>query len=355
MRIKSLVAFSALFLSAITMSYSGCNGDQKQSAEVVVLSYGGEFADHQRAAYYEPFAKETSIRVNEASYDGEYGKLKAAVESGNVPWDVADIESSALLRGVKDNLFTKIDPTKVNTTDLFPQAVHPYAIATDFYSVSLGYNTNKFPSAGRHPSNWKDFWDVTTFPGPRALKKDPRFTLEIALMADGVPLDKVYEGGKLDLDRAFKSLDRIKPHVKVWWTSGQQPIQLVADGEVVMAAAYGARMFVAVNAEKKPIGVSWDQGIVDVEYWAVLRGARHVDEAFRFIDFASRADRQAAFSNTFPLGPVNRRAFENISSERAQQLNTSPENFRKQLLLSAQYWADNEQAVVERFNQWLGK
>jgi Spermidine/putrescine-binding periplasmic protein len=355
MRIKSWVILAILFLSAITMSFSRCNGGPKPSPEIVVLSYGGEFADHQRMAYFEPFAKEAGIRVNEASYDGEYGKLKAAVESGNVPWDVADIESSALLRGVKDNLFTRIEPAKVNTTDLFPEAVHPYAIATDFYSVSLGYNTNKFPASGHHPSNWKDFWDVKTFPGPRCMKKDPRFTLEIALMADGVPIDKIYEGGKLDLDRAFRSLDRIKPYVKVWWTSGQQPIQLLGDGEIVMAAAYGARMFVAVNTDKKPIGVSWDQGIVDVEYWAILRGARHVDEAFRFIDFASRPDRQAEFAKTFPLGPVNRRAFESIPSERAQQLNTSPENFRKQLLLSAQYWADNEQAVLERFNQWLGK
>ena len=36
-------------------------------------------------------------------------------------------------------------------------------------------------------------------------------------MADGVPWDKVYP---MDIDRAFKSLDRIKPHVDVWWTSG---------------------------------------------------------------------------------------------------------------------------------------
>ena len=39
-------------------------------------------------------------------------------------------------------------------------------------------------------------------------------TIPAALVADGVPKDKLYP---LDLDRAFKKLDEIKPHIKVWW------------------------------------------------------------------------------------------------------------------------------------------
>jgi hypothetical protein len=41
------------------------------------------------------------------------------------------------------------------------------------------------------------------------MKKDPRFTLEIALMADGVPPGEVYKSGTLDVDRAFRSLASI--------------------------------------------------------------------------------------------------------------------------------------------------
>lgn len=327
----------------------------RHPSEVVVLSYGGEFADAQRAAYFDPFRKETGVSVSEASYDGEYGKLKAAVESKNVPWDVVDLESSALLRGVRDGILVKVDTDKLSTKDILPAAVHPYGIATDFYSVSLGYNTAKFPASGRHPENWKDFWDTKNFPGPRCMKKDPRFSLEIALMADGVPLDQIYADGKLDIDRAFRSLDRIKRDVRVWWTSGQQPIQLLSSGEVVMVAAFGARIFNAADKEKQAVAVSWDQGILDTEYWAVLAGAAHVDQALRFIDFASRPDRQAELSKHIPLGPVNSRAFDFMPPELARKLNTYPDNYKKQLLLNAQYWARNEEAVREQFNQWLGQ
>src|SRR3989442_1490871 len=47
-------------------------------------------------------------------------------------------------------------------------------------------------------------------------------TTQFALVADGVPPDKVFP---MDVDRAFRKLDQIKPHVKVWWTQGNQSQQ----------------------------------------------------------------------------------------------------------------------------------
>ncbi len=38
-------------------------------------------------------------------------------------------------------------------------------------------------------------------------------------MADGVAPDALYP---LDVDRAFRKLEQIKPHIAVWWTSGGQ-------------------------------------------------------------------------------------------------------------------------------------
>src|SRR5438874_1954697 len=96
-------------------------GGSEKSQEITVLSYGGQFAEAQRRAYSQPFEKETKIQVRDATYNGEYGKLKAGVESGNVA-DVVDIEASALLRGIKDNLFLKIDYSAINKSDLIPEA-----------------------------------------------------------------------------------------------------------------------------------------------------------------------------------------------------------------------------------------
>jgi putative spermidine/putrescine transport system substrate-binding protein len=61
---------------------------------------------------------------------------------------------------------------------------------------------------------------VKGFPGTRALRNDPQTVLEAALLADGVPRDKLYP---LDVDRAFKKLEQIKPDIAVWWTSAVSP------------------------------------------------------------------------------------------------------------------------------------
>ena len=51
------------------------------------------------------------------------------------------------------------------------------------------------------------FWDAKSFPGQRSVRKHPIYALEMALIADGVPMDKLYP---LDVDRAFKKLEQLK-------------------------------------------------------------------------------------------------------------------------------------------------
>jgi len=80
---------------------------------------------------------------------------------------------------------------------------------------------------------------VKKFPGRRALRNHPIATLEAALMADGVAPDKLYP---LDVDRAFRKLEEIKPNVTVWWTSGAQSAQLLTTAEVDMVMAWNGRI-----------------------------------------------------------------------------------------------------------------
>ena len=81
---------------------------------------------------------------------------------------------------------------------------------------------------------------------------------ETLLLADGVPADKLYP---LDLDRAFKKLDEIKPHITVWWTSGAQSAQLLNDGEVDMVMAWNGRVS-ALTKEGAKVAFTYNQGIL---------------------------------------------------------------------------------------------
>src|SRR5215469_1710827 len=55
--------------------------------EVVVCSWGGTYQKALRKAYFDPFEKETGIKVIDASAP-EVAKVKAQVDSRNPEWDV---------------------------------------------------------------------------------------------------------------------------------------------------------------------------------------------------------------------------------------------------------------------------
>ena len=141
----------------------------------------------------------------------------------------------------------------------------------------LGFNTKAY-AVGKEPKSWAEFWDTKAFPGPRTLADmaSGAPNLEIALIADGVPMDKVYP---IDIDRAFKSLSRIKASVPKFWDTGALAAQMLADKEAAMgviwstraqvAADGGAPVGVAVEPESDPgAGLRTDQGNAQ-------RGGRH--------------------------------------------------------------------------------
>jgi spermidine/putrescine-binding protein len=104
----------------------------------------------------------------------------------------------------------------------------------------LGYSKEAFPD-GKQPKSWVEFWDVAKFPGARMLEDMAAGTpnLEFALIADGVPMDKVYP---IDIDRAFKLLSRIKPHIKKFWDTGALSAQMLADKEIVLGSIWNGRL-----------------------------------------------------------------------------------------------------------------
>lgn len=136
----------------------------------------------------------------------DYGKLKAMVESGNVQWDVVDVEADFALRAAAEGLLEPLDFKVIQRDKIDPRFVSDYGVGSFFFSFVLGYNEGKLGAA--KPQDWTALFDTKTYPGKRALYKWPSpGVLELALLADGVAADKLYP---LDLDRAFKKLDTIR-------------------------------------------------------------------------------------------------------------------------------------------------
>jgi putative spermidine/putrescine transport system substrate-binding protein len=165
-------------------------------------------------------------------------------------------------------------------------------------------------------------------------------------MADGVAPDKLYP---LDVERAFKKLDEIKPNITVWWTSGAQSAQLLNDGEVDMVMAWNGRVS-ALTSEGAKVAFTYNQGILQSTSLCILKGAPNLPTAVRFLNEAVDPVNQANLPLHIDYGPANPKAFDTgvIKPERAVQLPSSPDNIRKQALMSYAWWSSPEGEAAEK-------
>jgi putative spermidine/putrescine transport system substrate-binding protein len=315
---------------------------------LVVCGWGGTTTAAQREVYFRPFEKESGLKVVEAS-PTNYPKLKAMVESGNVEWDVVDTADRMIFAGMKENLFEKLDVRAIDVRKIDPRHVTDYGVGHKAWSTLLSYSTRKYQS-GNHPKSWAEFYDAAKFPAARSLRNAAFDNLEIALMADGVPFDRIYP---IDVDRAFQVMGRIKPHVKFWWQVDAQPVQLLTDGEIDLTTLSAARIIALRDKEGAKADCEWNQGIVHMDWWTVPRGARNKEAAMQFINFAIQAKQQAAISNQIPFGPTNRDALGLLKPEVLRNLPTSPENLKRQLVSDRNWYGEHLSKVEERMKAWL--
>ncbi|WP_020559769.1 ABC transporter substrate-binding protein [Thiofilum flexile] len=324
-----------------------------QAQALTVISFGGASGDAMKKAYYDPFIAQTKTELTPGDYNGEFAKIRSMVETGNVSWDLVEMESPDLTRGCFEGVFEPLDWDKLGIKDqLMESAVNKCGAGVFVWSTVLAYDGEKLKEA---PSSWKDFWDVQKFPGKRGLRKGAKYTLEFALQADGVPAEEVYtvlatpEG----VDRAFKKLDELKPHIQ-WWEAGAQPPQWLVAGDVVMSSAYSGRI-AAAQAEGRKLVILWPGSIYDLDYWAIPKGSKNIEAAYEFIKFASQPDTQAAYSSQIPYGPVNPTAIEKLSPEKAKEMPTYTDNLKGALAMGTEFWVDNSEELEQRFNAWAAK
>lgn len=310
-----------------------------QAEQITFVSQGGAYQEAQTKAILEPAAELLGITINQDSAPDAWPVIRTQTATGKPIWDVIDTPTKDCIRGGEQGMIEALDFSKIpNAADLPEAYKSPYSVAYEFYSSVLAYNSDTFGENG--PQSWADFWDVEKFPGTRALRNHPLATLEAALLADGVPADQLYP---LDVDRAFAKLEEIKPHITVWWTSGAQSAQLLADGEVDMEMAWNGRVS-AVMAEGLPVDFTYNQGMLQYTSLCILKGAPNLDTAVKFINAAISADIQANFPAYIDYGPGNPKAYDTgkITPERAAEMPSSPANAALQVLVSDTWWSSAE-------------
>ncbi|NAZ35767.1 extracellular solute-binding protein [Rubellimicrobium sp. CFH 75288] len=341
---------------------------------MVIMSWGGAYQNSQLKAYVEPYVAATGITVTwDESSNEAVAKLRAAQEAGNQPFDLVDVEGPDSQRACDEGLAIEIDHDEVlapapdgtpASEDFGESIVNECFIPQIVFSTTFGYRTDVAEWEGRTPDDLCDVFDLEAFPGRRSLQASPKKNLEWALICDGVPADEVYDvlSEPEGVERALAKLDTIRDQV-IWWNAGAETPQLLADKEVVIGSTYNGRLFSVIAEQGQPVDMLWDWQVFDFDGWIVPAGLseERMNRVMHFLRFATDTQRLADQAKYIAYGPARASSQPLVSThaelgiEMAPHMPTNPANQVNYLVNSIDWWADNQDEVEARFQNWLAQ
>jgi putative spermidine/putrescine transport system substrate-binding protein len=370
MKLKSLM----LLTTGAALAAPGAIA-QEMADSMTIVSWGGAYQASQINAYSDPYqAMNEGLEVIWDESSGEaVARMRAMYESGNVTWDLVDVVAADAIRLCDEGLAMEIDFDEMlapgddgssATEDFGDFIVSDCFIPQIIYSTAFGYRSDVEEWEGRTPTQMCDVFDLENFPGTRSMERNPIMNMEWALICSGVAQEDVYDMLETDegIAMAFAKLDEIKEET-VWWTSGAETPQLLADGEAVFGSGWNGRLFALIEEQGQPVEMLWDYQVLDIDGWIVPadlpedRLARVMD----FLYFATDTQRLADQAQWISYGPARASSaplvgqHADLGIDMAPHMPTDPANAENVFLFNYEWWADYRDDLDARFQAWLAQ
>lgn len=302
--------------------------------EIVVANWGGPAATALAKVWGQIAQEKLGAKLVIDGSGPTPGKIRAMADAKKVIWDVIDANVGGSIMLGNLGLVEEIDYSVVGHK-VQKQYEYKYAVCNYIFSYVLAYNGK---TLGKAPTSWADFWNVKDFPGKRSLRASCPGQLECALIADGVPLDKIYP---IDLPRALDKIKQIKEHT-IFWKSGSQSEDLFRQNEIVMSNMWHNRTNLLRQETKGAIDWIWDGAVIAPAVWMVPKGnpagrQKAMQMIAEFLDPA----RQAELFTLIGMGPSNPAAAALIPEELRRYNPSEPANLAKQIHVSEEWYGEN--------------
>ncbi len=318
---------------------------------IAALSVSYDQMSHQElpATVLYPFSYQGLVSIRENNFSNSQSYLPK-----NLPdyWDVVVVGRDILEQECKPN-----GQLEVLDYENFPHknlltsgAIQQCGVGFSVQGMTLSYAlVHKY---GVPPTHWVDLFDFNRFPGKRALPKQPRYLLEAALLADGVQPSYLYLllATKEGQDRAFNKLDLIYDDI-LWWNDVNNLKLWLEQGIVSMSIAPDGAML--SNDGVDTIGVSRQQVMYEMKYYAILKSSQQKDLAYSFVSYATQPDQQLKLVNQQYYGPTIKQAWRLVSPSTVEYITNHPKNLQNGILLDYSFYAEHGAVLEHRFHEWL--
>lgn len=260
------------------------------------------------------FEKETGIKVNYDVFDSNE-VLETKLLSGNTGYDVVLPSASFMARQIKAGVFMVLDKSKIpNLKDADPDVTRSVAMHDpgNEHSVNymwgtsgVGYNVAKIKEA--MPDAPVDSWRMFYDPAVVSKFKDCGVTL-LDAPSEVVGTVLIWLGRDAnsekpeDLKAAEDVLMKIRPYIR--YVNSSKYIDDLANGEICLALGWSGDVLQArdrANEAAKGIEIRYnipkEGAIAFFDNFAIPKDAKHVKNAYLFINYMMRPDVAAKNSN----------------------------------------------------------
>jgi Spermidine/putrescine-binding periplasmic protein len=309
-----MLSLAAGFGAAAPMT---ANAQDLKGRELNIISYGGAWTEAGRVNFFEPFEKETGVKINIIPSTGDFAAMvRLQSDQGALQIDLLDAASAALLR--QDGYLEKFPSELI---EKLKEQSREGMVREDILEYG---NTATIIACNpdlvkKCPTNAQEFWDVENFPGDRAIIGSWNAPLEFAAIAAGGDRNNLMP---IDIEKALAKLEEIRPHIKVWPESGSAQEQVFVDREVGIGFIWNGRAHIVKRDVIPNLEIHWESGVMGTDTgWLVPKGAPNADVAFAFLEWFSRQhEAQAAWTTALTYPTPSKELADRIAPEIAGSL-----------------------------------
>ncbi|MFW5489035.1 MAG: extracellular solute-binding protein [Desulfovibrio sp.] len=292
-RIRAMVL---ALLVCVLVPVAAMAADSKLEDKVVVYSTHGESMLELVA---DAFEKQTGVRVEFINLKGELAD-RVRAEKANPQSDVMYGAPSSVYQELKgEDLFVPFTPTWADKINPLFKDSEGYWYGTIQTPVLMFYNSDMMSKADA-PQDW---WDLAD---PKYKGKIvSRNALSSSARATYSALLQQFEK-KNQMDKGWKFLKAMDANVKRYYGSGSLQFQAVGRKEAPISFAVLNSIIDNKIKNKMPLEIIDAQSgsPVITDAIAVIKGAKHLNAARAFVEFAGGAKAQAMLANKFNRMPT---------------------------------------------------
>jgi putative spermidine/putrescine transport system substrate-binding protein len=322
--------FGVLAALALCLGVAACGGSSKSTTTLTIGGWGGVIDEATQKSYLNQFDAENHVKSQFSDAPGvQLARVEAQNMAHQIQWDAVD----SLDGGSAFTLYAKgqLAPLPASLKASFEQQLGAQKVTSfGFSHGNLGdvivCNMDKMKSC---PTTMAQFYDTKAFPQQRMFGGiEPIEAITTAEVAAGMPISQTATT-PVDVKAVIKTLEGLKPQVKVFWQSGDQQQQIMRSGQVPLGIMWSDRAYQLISQGVK-LKVVWTGGAYEPSYWAVVKGAHSSEAATKLLSFiASHPKSEAKWAEIVHDSVPNPAALGYLPGSIASQLADNPVNLKQ--------------------------